>query len=229
MARPPCIHPAFLEFLGELRRHNEREWFLMNKARYEATVRDPFLRLIEVLRPRLAAFRPAFTADPRPTGGSMMRIYRDTRFSRDKKPYKTAVAAHFPVAAGHGEARPGFYLHIEPGGSMLGGGLWRPDPTIVSRIRDGIVAKPAAWKSATTARSFTSALELSGESLKRMPLGYDAAHRFANDLKRKDFIFSAPLTDADVLSKRLPALLADRYARALPMMRFLINATTAAH
>src|SRR5262245_26050778 len=135
----PLLGPHFLRFLKELRTHNNRAWFQAHMDRYEAEVRDPFLRVIAALAPRLRTFDPPFIADPSPVGGSMMRIYRDIRFSRDKSPYKTAVAAHFRHADLKGESAPALYLHLEPGESGLGGGIWRPAPPVAKRIRDAIV------------------------------------------------------------------------------------------
>ncbi len=228
MTKQRYVDSAFLDFLTDLRRHNDRRWFEANKARYESQVRDRFLALIEALRPRLAKLRPAFAADPRPTGGSMMRIYRDIRFSKDKSPYKTGLAAHFDIAKQPGEGRPALYLHIGPGRSNLGGGVWRPETATLNRIRNHIVDHPLQWTRATTHRSFTSWFELGGESVKRIPQGFDAGHPLADDLRRKDFIFGAELDDRDLTSPALPDLLLHRYERAMPMMRFLADATTAA-
>src|SRR5262249_51945213 len=126
LATQAQLGPDFLRFLGELAEHNDRRWFESQKPRYEASVRDPFLRLIADLGPRLQKLSPGFVADPSPVGGSMMRIYRDIRFARDKSPYKTAVAAHFWPAEGKGDTSPVFYIHLEPAKSSFGGGLWRP-------------------------------------------------------------------------------------------------------
>ncbi len=122
--------PELFQFLRELRRHNDRKWFLQNKERYEIAVRDPFLRLIADLGPLLKKFSPHFLADPSPVGGSMMRICRDLRFSKDKTPYKTSVSAHSGHESAMDGASPAFYLHLEPGNSSIGGGVWRPPPAI---------------------------------------------------------------------------------------------------
>ena len=123
-----------LEFFSELHAHNNREWFLANKGRYEQEVQQPFLRLIADLAPTLKKIAPGFLADPRPNGGSMMRIYRDIRFSKDKSPYKTYAAAHFWTKRGKHETGPAFYLRLEPRGSVLGGGIWQPDPKALRRF-----------------------------------------------------------------------------------------------
>src|SRR5713226_6999779 len=140
----------FFKFLVELRVHNDRDWFLKNKERYESAVRDPFLRLIADLAPALKKINPRFVADPRPVGGSMMRIYRDIRFSRDKSPYKTSMAAHFWHSKGKDGSTPAYYLHLEPRNSSIGAGIWRPEPGALKNIRDAIVADPKRWQRITS-------------------------------------------------------------------------------
>src|SRR5229473_2352080 len=124
------------EFLKELRAHNNRDWFQANKERYEEQVREPFLRLIADLAPGLKKTNSSFVADPSSNGGSMMRIYRDIRFSKDKSPYKTFVAAHFWHARGKEGGMSAYYLRLEPGGSVIGAGIWRPEPAALKGIRD---------------------------------------------------------------------------------------------
>jgi uncharacterized protein (DUF2461 family) len=120
--------PGLFRFLSDLKTHNERRWFEANKQRYKTEVQAPLLRLITDLAPALKKIGGGFIADPRPNGGSMMRIYRDIRFSKDKSPYKTYAAAHFWHVNGKDEAAPAYFLHLEPGNSVIGGGIWRPEP-----------------------------------------------------------------------------------------------------
>src|SRR5262249_35573341 len=157
-----------------LKKHNQRDWFQANKERYERSVRDPFLRFVADLQPRLKQISPHFVADPSPVGGSMMRIYRDTRFSKDKTPYKTAVAAHFWHKKGKEGATPAFYLRLQPGDSSVGAGIWRPEPGALKRIRKAIVADEKIWQRITQGRDFRSTCGMAGESLKRPPPGFDA-------------------------------------------------------
>jgi len=110
-----------LGFLTELRAHNSRDWFQANKDKFESQVRDPFLRLIADLAPGLKKIAPGFIVDPSANGGSMMRIYRDIRISKDKSPYKPYAAAHFWHANGKDGAAPAYFLHLEPGNSVIGG------------------------------------------------------------------------------------------------------------
>src|SRR4051812_47440973 len=130
---------AAFRFLRELREHNDRAWFAANKDRYETVVRDPALKLIAAFAPKLAKISPHLVADPRPVGGSMFRIYRDTRFSRDKSPYKTHIGIHFfHESATKTASVPGFYLHIQPGESFAAAGIWHPDPPSLEKLRQAI-------------------------------------------------------------------------------------------
>jgi uncharacterized protein (TIGR02453 family) len=153
--------PGLFRFLRDLKTHNERRWFEANKQRYKADVQAPFLRLITDLAPALKEIGGGFIADPSPNGGSMMRIYRDIRFSKDKSPYKTYAAAHFWHANGKDRAVPAYFLHLEPGNSVIGGGIWQPEPKPLKRFetrspeipkggaerpRVGPLAQPAAWQ-----------------------------------------------------------------------------------
>src|SRR5207247_970374 len=122
------LTPELFRFLEELRKHNERDWFHRNKDRYLGQVRDPLLAFITAIGPKLRAIGPHIVADARPSGGSLLRIYRDTRFSRDKTPYQTHAALWFRLAADKEVEGPGYYLHLERGRSFMGAGMWRPSP-----------------------------------------------------------------------------------------------------
>jgi uncharacterized protein (TIGR02453 family) len=216
--------PELFRFLKELRHNNDREWFLKNKARYETAVRDPFLRLIADLGPRLKTLSPYFLVDPSPIGGSMMRIYRDLRFSKDKTPYKTFVAAHFEHKDGANGASPALYLRLEPGDSIIGGGVWRPPPPALREIRDAIAAKPDKWQKAVAGRTFRSGCGMVGESLKKAPPGYAPDQPFIEDIKRKDFATSVLLEDREVSGTDFIGTLMERLHPIVPFMRFLTEA-----
>ncbi len=194
---PQPITPALFDFLRELKANNERPWFEANKERYKAEVRDPMLDFIGAFAQPLSEISPHFLADPRPNGGSLFRIYRDTRFSKDKTPYKTNVGAHFRHAAGKDAHAPGFYLHLEPETCFAGCGVWHPDNDTLGRIRDAIVDRPDPWKRITRAKAFRDTFELAGEALKRPPRGYDPEHPLIEDLKRKDFVAITSFPEAD--------------------------------
>ena len=127
------------QFLSSLALNNNRVWFEENKQRYEDAVRTPALRFIDDIAVELAAISPHFLAIPKKVGGSLMRVYRDTRFSKDKRPYKTNIGIHFRHEVGKDVHAPGFYLHIAPGECFVGVGVWRPDSRALAKIRDAIV------------------------------------------------------------------------------------------
>jgi uncharacterized protein (TIGR02453 family) len=190
----PIFSPELFLFLRQLKRNNNREWFAMNKARYQQVVVDPALAFIHTFASPLAEISQHFVADARPTRGSLFRIYRDTRFSSDKLPYKTHIGIHFSHEDGKDIHAPIFYLHLEPGGCFAASGVWHPDNRALTRIRSAIVADPSGWKKAT------QKLELEGDSLTRPPKGFDSEHPCIADLKRKDFVASVALTDDQVCS-----------------------------
>jgi uncharacterized protein (TIGR02453 family) len=178
--------PAYFAFFRELKRNNNRTWFEKNRARYEREVRDRLVDFVIAAGPRLKKISRHFIADPRPVGGSVFRIYRDIRFSKDKTPYKTAGAVHFPHEQRSGSA-PGFYLHLEPGGVYSGVGMWHPDSAALGKVRDAIVAQPERWTRVTKARPFTATLTMEGRLLKTPPRGYPKDHPLVDELKRTDF------------------------------------------
>jgi uncharacterized protein (TIGR02453 family) len=186
------FRPELFQFLRQLRRHNNREWFAKNKARYHEAVLEPSLLFIDSFAPPLAKLSPFFVADPRPTRGSLFRIYRDTRFSPDKRPFKTHVGIHFSHSSGKNAHAPVFYLHLEPENCFAAAGVWHPDDRALTRIRTAIVDQPERW--AKVRRK----LELEGDSLTRPPRGYDPEHPFIDDIKRKDFVASVAFSDKQV-------------------------------
>jgi uncharacterized protein (TIGR02453 family) len=213
-----------LKFLKQLKTHNEKTWFEANKARYEEGVRDPALRMVSDLAPRLAKVSSHFVADPRPNGGSLSRIYRDTRFSADKSPYKTALFFHFHHDAGDDEAMPAFYLRIEPGSSVAGGGIWHPATPKLEQIRKTLVDESSAWAKAKSKSGVGAGCAMGGEMLKKVPRGYDPEHVHAEDLRRKDFGVSGPLEDRVLTSPKLLDELTARFREASPVISFLCDA-----
>ena len=216
--------PKLFTFLEDLSENNTKPWFEANRDRYESDLRGPALGFIEAFAPHLAKVSRHFRADPRPVGGSLFRIYRDVRFSKDKRPYKTHLGIHFRHALGKNAHAPGFYLHIEPGRSFVGAGIWRPEREALAKIRDTIVEDGSGWKRARDAKAFRSAFSLEGESLKRPPRGYPTEHRFLDDLKRKDFIALRPLTKSAVTSSDFAATLEAACRDAKPYVRYLCKA-----
>jgi len=222
--KPACsISPALFDFLRELRENNDRAWFQANRGRYLADVRDPMLDFIAAFAEPLGEISPHFRADPRAHGGSLFRIHRDTRFSRDKTPYKTNVGAHFRHAAGKDAHAPGFYLHLEPERCFAGCGIWRPDRDAAARIREAISARPAVWRRVTGA-AFSRAFAMHGESLKRPPRGYSPDHPLIEDLKRKDFAAMAAFPESEAVQPDFPDRFAALARTGGPFVRFLSEA-----
>ena len=216
--------PELFEFLLDLRANNIREWFQENKGRYERYVKEPLLRFIEDFEPYLHSISEHFVADSRANGGSMFRIYRDVRFSKDKTPYKTQAAVHFRHEAGKSAHAPGFYLHLAPDEVFAGVGLWRPDSAALGRIRDRIVAVPAGWENAVGAYAFLDEFHLAGDSLKRPPKGFDPEHPLIEDLKRKDHVATCMFDEDEATAAGFIDSFADACRRASPYVQFLTTA-----
>lgn len=204
-------------FLNELKSHNERAWFTANKERYERDVKEPLLDFIADAGPALARISRNLVADPKPVGGSLFRIYRDVRFSKDKSPYKTHAAARFPLG-GTNVHGPGLYLHLEPGGCFVGGGMWMPHGPELLKIRRRIAEKPTGWERAR------GRLDDGYESLKRPPRGFDPDHPMIEDLKRKSFTASSRLTQKQVLADDFMLTFTARCKETSPLLRFLADA-----
>lgn len=219
--------PTCLRFLKQLARHNERSWFNTNKARYESAVRLPALAFIAAMAPELARLSPHFRAIPKKVGGSLMRVYRDTRFANDKTPFKTNVGIQFRHELGNDVHAPGFYLHIEPGNCFLGAGIWRPEAPVLNRIREFIADNPNAWKAATRTAAFRRDWALVGDSLVRPPRGYLPEHELIDDLKRKDFIACMNIPDAAIEDRQFVRYVARAYRRTVPLMAYLCMAVEA--
>ena len=211
-------------FLDELAANNNRAWFEANKPRYESLVREPALEFIDAMAPALNNIAPHFRADPRKMGGSLMRVFRDTRFSRDKTPYKTNIGIQFRHALGIDVHAPGFYVHIATDECIFGAGCWHPDPDALGKIRDLIAANPKKWFAARDNKKFVADWTLSGDALTRPPRGYAVDHPALEDLKRKDFIGLASLSPAEVTGSGLVKLAGTRFAAAMPLMSFLCEA-----
>jgi uncharacterized protein (TIGR02453 family) len=209
---------ALFDFLSELKANNSRQWFQANKERYRAEVQDPLLEFISAFTEPLHEISPHFVANPKPVGGSMFRIYRDVRFSRDKSPYKTHAAAQFRHREGRDVHAPGFYLHLEPGSVFMGAGLWHPPGPTLKSVRKAIDEQPERWRDAIRG------LELGGDSLTRAPKGYDPGHPMIVDLRRKDFVTMTTSSQKAACSKGFMDDFVGACREAAPMMRFLTEA-----
>lgn len=224
MTRTPYFTNATFKFLRDLAANNSRVWFQANRERYESQVRDAAVRFITDFGPRLSKISRYFRADPRPVGGSLFRIYRDTRFSKDKSPYKTYTGIQFRHESGRDAHCPGFYLHIEPKSLFAGVGIWHPDAQTLAKIRKRIVESPSSWNRVLNDARFRGRFDLSGDSLKRPPKGFDADHPLIEDLKRKDFIGVTYLNQKVVTAAGFLEEFADICRSGTALVKFLCKA-----
>jgi len=217
-----------LRFFKQLAANNNKEWFEAHRDDYETNVREPMRELVEELDVRFARFAPEIGGDPK---RSMFRINRDIRFSKDKSPYKTNAGCWFhhrsasrKVGSEAAEGSAGFYFHLQPGKSFIGAGVWMPPRPQLTKLRDAIAEKPQAFGRMVQAlpKRFGG---LSTESaLKRIPRGYAEDHPAAKWLKYQSFTTGRSLTDAQVTSAKLPALLEREYEAMLPLVRWVNGA-----
>lgn len=210
-----------LRFLEELETNNERAWFEANKARYEQDVLDVALHFIAAMQVPLGKLAPHFTAVPTRVGGSLMRIYRDTRFAADKSPYKTNIGIQFRHEQAKDVHSPGYYVHIHPREVFVGVGMWRPDAESLRSIRERIVAKPEEWRRAVSGAGFRRRFDLEGERLARPPRGFDANHPLIDDIRRKSFIAVCDFEVEDCLRPTFLRRVTDTFRAGEPLMRFL--------
>ena len=215
----------FFAFFRELKAHNERAWFEANKERFRNSVQAPMSAFIGVMAPRLAKISKHFSADPRPNGGSMFRIYRDIRFSKDKRPYKEHAACHFRHTLGKDVHAPGYYMHFAPGEVFFGGGLWMPPPEPLAKIREAIASKPANWKKVGENPAFRKHFEgVQGEALTRPPRGFAPDHPFIEDIKKKSFYAMHEVSPKVASSPALVDEVAETFSALSPLMKFLCAA-----
>ncbi len=220
----PYFTKEGMSFLKKLEENNTRDWFHENKSDYEDLIRTPALNFIDDMENDITHLSPHFLAIAKKVGGSLMRVHRDVRFSRDKSPYKTNIGIQFRHEMGRDVHAPGFYVHVEPGECFVGVGIWRPDLSTLGKIRDAIVEKDKIWLAAINDKNFRKYFDLSGESLKNGPRGYDKEHPLIEDLKRKDFIAISHFSEKSMLGKNFKQEVVKRFTDAEPYMRFLCKA-----
>ncbi|MFZ7094842.1 DUF2461 domain-containing protein [Luteimonas dalianensis] len=212
-------------FLRALARNNEREWFHAHKADYEAHVRDPMQRLVSDLQPDLATVSLHYRADPKAVGGSLYRIHRDIRFSRNKTPYKTWQGMRLFHERFRETIAPLWYLHLQPGNCFVAAGIWRPESPALRRIRQFIVDNPAGWKAAAHAPAFRRRYRMgTDDMLVRPPRGFPADFAFIDDLRHRNFIALRDLDDDVVTGPRLRQALARDLKATAPFMDYLCAA-----
>ena len=215
----PQFPAAGLDFLRKLRRNNRREWFLKNKQTYEEFVRQPMIELVTALAPEFATFAPEIVASPKV---SLYRIYRDTRFSKDKSPYKTHVAAGFPHRSLEKNQGAGLYLHITPTEFLIGGGLYSPQSEDLAAVRHHISLHCKQLTAIISARPFRRLfVELSGEELLRVPRGFPSDHPAADFLRRKQFLAMRLLPASTVTTPQFGSIVLEAFRALHPLIEFL--------
>jgi uncharacterized protein (TIGR02453 family) len=219
--RYATFEPETLAFLEELAANNNREWFKEHKTRYEEHVLDVALRFIQSMQDPLHEIAPHFVAQPTRIGGSLMRVYRDTRFSKNKLPYKTNIGIQFRHEQAKDVHSPGYYVHIAPEQVFIGVGMWRPESDALRGIRERIAAKPAAWRRAVGDKGFRRHFKLGGESLTRPPRGFDKDHEQIEDIKRRSFMGVKELRPDEPLGAQFQKKVETAFKAATPFMRFL--------
>lgn len=218
----------YFAFFEELKANNNREWFETNKPRYKESVQAPLLAFVEAMAPRLKKISRHIVADPRPNGGSVFRIYKDVRFSKDKKPYKEHGGVQFRHARGKDAHAPGFYVHLSPDEVFFGGGVWMPEAPALLKIREAIRDKGKAWEKATTSPAFVTRFgSIRGDGLTRPPRGFDAGHPQIEDIKRKSFFAMAQGSRKAATGARFLDDVEAAFVDAKPLMKFLCDAVDA--
>ena len=215
------FRPDAVDFLADLAQNNDRTWFQARKGEFESLLKELMEAFVAALAEEFDARGLPLQADPK---RSIFRIYRDTRFSKDKSPYKTNLGIHFRHERAKDAHAPGFYLHIGPDEVFAGAGMWHPDTQTANRVRLAIVEDPERWRKATRTGGFAKRLELGGDSLKRVPTWADVDHRYADDLRRKDFSGSTRLDRADVVGSGFVSEYASVCRAAAPLAHFLCDA-----
>mgnify|MGYP001026514796 FL=1 len=217
MSPAPRFTDQSLKFLRSLKRHNTREWFTAHKDDYEAHVRAPMLAIIDRLAVDFPRIAPDLIASPR----SMYRIYRDTRFSPDKTPYKTHVSASFSHQTSPKHESAGLYFHLGPDQLWIGGGLYAPQTPQLQRIREHIVSNLRSFRTLAESPAMRRFGGVTGSRLKRVPRGFPADHEAADYLRLKQYLAGEELDPALALSPRFYSTLVRRFTALAPLITFL--------
>ena len=215
---PAYFTPDLFRFLTRLKRNNNREWFQAHKEEYEAVAHQPAVQFITDFAGPLFRISPYLVADPRSMRGSLFRIYRDTRFSPDKRPYKTHIAMKFSHC-GKDVHSPGFYLHLEAQGCFAASGLWHPEPPTLLKVRNAMVERCDDWRRVRKLLNWDDATKLS-----RPPRGFPGDHEFVEDLKLRDLGTAIEFTEAQICSPRFMATFTTACQKMSPLAKFLSSA-----
>jgi uncharacterized protein (TIGR02453 family) len=217
--RPSCFSPEALAFLRALKRNNRRDWFKPRKEKYDAIIRAPMIAFIERLADDFRGFAPDLVASPKT---SLYRIYRDTRFSENKAPYKTHVAAVFPCRTLPKHQGAGLYFHISPDEVWIGGGMYAPETSQIQAVREHIAANVRRLRAIVESPSFRRTVgALEGERLQRVPRGFARDHEAADYLRYRQFLAGAEFPPAFATNPRFYSTVVTVFKRVAPLARFL--------
>jgi len=215
----PGFSPAAIAFLRNLKKNNEREWFNARKEIFEAQVRLPTIELVTALHREMLRFAPDYVGDP---AKCVYRIYRDTRFSKNKTPYKTYTAALMWRNGTGKDDCASYYFGVSPEGIDVGGGVYSPQPDALRAVRQHIADDPDGFRATFATKKIKKLFgDLSGETLTRVPKGFDPEHPEAELLKRKQYILWAKLEPAFATTPKLFTELATRIEAMTPFVEYL--------
>lgn len=217
-AAAPRFTPATLKFLRALKRNNRREWFNAHRDDYESNVRQPMTAIVERLAVDFRHFAPEMVASPKL---SMYRIYRDTRFSENKAPYKTHAAAVFPTRGLPKHEGAGLYFHVSPTEVWIGGGMYAPQTPQLHAVREHIAANVRRLRAIVEAPAFRKQIEIEGDRLQRVPHGFAKDHEAVEYLKYRNFIAGCEFPPAFATSPSFYTTLLQVFRRVAPFARFL--------
>jgi uncharacterized protein (TIGR02453 family) len=211
-----------LKFLKQLKRNNNRDWFLAHKAVYEERVKRPMVDLVTTLGGAMQGFAPELVSDPK---RAIFRIYRDTRFSPDKTPYKTHIAAHFRPSGAGKDAGAGLYFHLDPDQVLVAGGVYMPPSPQLRVIRDYVAAHAEELRRILREPRFKKLyFGLQGEVLVRPPKGYTAEHPALDLLRHKHYVAWCERPSATAETSSLFPFVVDAFVVLMPLVRYLNRA-----
>ena len=215
------ILPSNLEFLKKLKKNNNRDWFAVHKEKYLQELSN-----IEAFADALLLEVNKHDTIETPSGKkSLHRIYRDTRFSKDKTPYKTNWSGSFTRATK--KRRGGYYFHIEPGNTIIAGGFWSPEPKDLKRIRDEFAQDAAPLRKILKSKTFVSTFgTLEGEQVKTTPKGFDAENPNIDLLRYKQFIILKKFSDKEVMTDTFLKQVTQTYLKMRPFFDYMSEVLT---
>ncbi|MGI8744076.1 MAG: DUF2461 domain-containing protein [Bryobacteraceae bacterium] len=215
----PGFPPEAIQFFRGLARNNNRDWFQPRKERFETHIKEPMVNLVTALNSELAKFAPEYVSDPKK---AIFRIYRDTRFSADKTPYKDHIAASFSRRGLEKTGAGGFYFSVNHKEIEIAGGIYHPPPETMLAVRTHIAETHERFRRILSNRKLRQVLgELRGSELSRVPKGFDPSHAAADLIRKKDWILFVSLDPELATSPRLFDEIVTRFRAASPLLEYL--------